>query len=309
MRVLVTGAAGFIGSHVTRALLDLSYDVVGVDNFNNYYDPNLKRDRIKSIREKYPSYTCLDWIGIEGRKEAAWLFNSARFDVVINLAAQAGVRYSKLDPESYIDSNIVGFANILESCKATRVPHVIYASSSSVYGDNGVMKSLYAATKKSNELMAEAYCNQFDISCTGLRFFTVYGPWGRPDMAYYSFTKNILEGTPIEVYNYGNMTRDFTYIDDVVNCIVSMVQQGPKNKNAVYDVGNGTPVRLMDLIHEIEENVGRQAVVKFLSMDPSDVENTKSDSSNAARYYGYSPKVDVRIGVKKFVDWYKGYHK
>lgn len=340
MKILVTGAAGFIGFHVTKRLLEDQHDVVGLDNLNDYYDVNLKLSRLKQLgidangvmafHKKYPSKTWDSFefvrMNLEDREQLPRLFNDENFDVVCNLAAQAGVRYSLENPEAYIDSNIVGFLNILECCRNHRVQHLVYASSSSVYGLNKEMPfkishsvdhpiSLYAASKKSNELMAHTYSHLYGFRTTGLRFFTVYGPWGRPDMAMFLFTKNILEGAPIQVFNDGNLERDFTYIDDIVHGVVSIIEnkENPSydsdNPYHLYNIGNSKPVKLLDFIEAIEKNVGIKAKKIMKPMQPGDVKKTWADVSDLERDYNYRPNTPISLGVEQFVKWYKSFYK
>lgn len=344
MKILITGTAGFIGFHLTRKLLQENYEIIGLDNVNDYYDVSLKLDRLKetgieeaktgelvtsSANKKY-RFIKTD---LENRPVVETLFNNEKFDVVINLAAQAGVRYSLENPHSYIKSNIIGFLNILEGCRHNNVSHLIYASSSSVYGSNKQMPfkvsdvvdhpvSLYAASKKSNELMAHTYSHLFGLSTTGLRFFTVYGPWGRPDMALFIFTKAMLDGKPINVFNYGKMARDFTYIDDIVEGLKRLIPKSPDQQKRstdnsdeseapyqLFNIGYGSPVKLMDFIREIEENLGIEANKNLMSIQPGDVPKTWSDTSKLQELTGFSPQVSVKEGVKKFVEWYKWYYK
>ena len=326
MKVLVTGAAGFIGFHLTLALLERGDDVVGVDNLNDYYDPQLKQDRLDVIgtHVRVDAFTFLKE-DIADRDAMAKLFKDHAFDVVVNLAAQAGVRYSLENPNAYVDSNLVGFVNILEGCRHSKVDHLVYASSSSVYGMNVKQPfsvedrvdhpiSLYAATKKSNELMAHTYSHLFNIPTTGLRFFTVYGPYGRPDMAYYKFTKAIMSGEPIDVYNNGEMKRDFTYIDDIIAGVVRVLDRIPSAEAStisgaeapykLYNIGNNNPVTLGSFIQAIEESCGRKALKNFLPMQPGDVPVTFANIDELIDEVGYKPATSMRDGIKKFVDWY-----
>ncbi len=345
MKALITGIAGFIGFHLARRLISSGVEVIGVDNISSYYDVNLKYARLEKLglnrrtieekktdsSEKLIFYKC----DISNRDELKRAFSHSP-DIVCNLAAQAGVRHSLTHPEPYIQTNIVGFFNILEESKASGVKHIVFASSSSVYGLNGKLPfsvhdnvdhpiSLYAATKKSNELIAHTYSYLYNIPVTGLRFFTVYGPWGRPDMALFKFTKNIIEGKPIEVYNYGEMERDFTYIDDIVEAVVKIMKSPPHpngNWNAskpdpassvapyrVYNIGNNRPVKLMDYIEAIEKNIGRKAKKLLLPMQPGDVKATWADVDDLIRDFYYKPSTPVDIGVSKFVEWYLDYFK
>lgn len=334
MKIIVTGSAGFIGSTLIKKLLERGDDVCGIDNHNSYYDVKLKLDRLRSF-ESHERYTHnkLDLSDKEGINEC---FNKFKPNRVINLAAQAGVRYSLENPLAYIESNIVGFTNILEACRYCSVDHLVYASSSSVYGANTKMPfsthdnvdhplSLYAATKKSNELMAHTYSSLFDIPTTGLRFFTVYGPWGRPDMALFHFTKSIIEGTPIKVFNHGNHRRDFTYIDDIVQGIICVLDESAScNTNwngenpdpgssfspwKIYNIGNNNPVNLMDYISAIEQALGKKAIKEFLPLQPGDVPDTFADVSDLENDFGYKPSTPLKEGVYKFVEWYKDYYK
>ena len=330
MKVLVTGAAGFIGFHLTLALLERGDEVVGVDNLNDYYDPQLKQDRLDVIgtHARADAFTFLKE-DIADRDAMAALFADYSFDVVVNLAAQAGVRYSLENPNAYVDSNLVGFVNILEGCRNSNVGHLVYASSSSVYGMNVKQPfsvedrvdhpiSLYAATKKSNELMAHTYSHLFSIPTTGLRFFTVYGPYGRPDMAYYKFTKAIMNGDPIDVYNNGDMKRDFTYIDDIVAGVVRVMDRVPfivGNTNSeakapykLYNIGNNNPVELGLFIEAIENSCDRKAVKNYLPMQPGDVPVTFADVDELIDDVDFKPETAIRDGIKKFVEWYVSYH-
>jgi len=326
MKVLVTGAAGFIGFHLTLALLNRDDEVVGIDNLNDYYDPALKQLRLDEIA-KHSKFSNFKFIkaDISDRVFTEKLFVDHSFDVVVNLAAQAGVRYSLENPHAYVESNLIGFVNILEGCRHSKVKHLVYASSSSVYGMNVKQPfsvddrvdypiSLYAATKKSNELMAHTYSHLYNIPTTGLRFFTVYGPYGRPDMAYYKFTKAILNGEPINVYNNGVMKRDFTFIDDIVQGVVRALDKTPtpkKNKYSsakppyrIYNIGNNNPVTLRDFINAIEEACGVRAIENLLPMQPGDVPITYADIDGLLEDIEYKPTTNINIGLKKFVDWY-----
>lgn len=334
-KVLVTGAAGFIGFHISKKLIDLGYQVVGIDNINDYYDVNLKFDRLNELginrneskiennlvqSSLYPSFKFIR-LNLEDRENLPKLFNSQKFDSVISLAAQAGVRYSIENPMAYVDSNIVGFVNLLEACRNYNVNKLLYASSSSVYGnsvdvpfetkqsvDNPI--SLYAATKKSNELMAYTYSHLFNIETIGLRFFTVYGPWGRPDMAMFLFTDAILKDQPLNVFNNGDLSRDFTFIDDIVQGIVLILENTEQNeKYQLYNIGNSKPVQLLDFIDEIEKVTGKKAIKNFLPMQPGDVNQTWADVDDLKNNYGYNPKYSIKEGVKSFVDWYINYYK
>lgn len=316
-RVLVTGAAGFIGSHLSRALLKQGYQVFGLDNLNNYYDVQLKKDRLKWFDDE-PNFQFVQ-LDLADREGMANLFTEHHFDVVVNLAAQAGVRYSIDHPHAYADSNLVGFLNVLEGCRAQKVKHLLYASSSSVYGENKKIPfavedrvdhpiSLYAATKKSNELMAHAYAHLYGISMTGLRFFTVYGPWGRPDMAYFSFTKAISEGKAIDVYNNGKMQRDFTYIDDVVEAVTRLVARVPDSAYKIYNIGNHSPETLMDFIESIEHALGKEAEKNYLPMQAGDVPATYADVEDLMKDVNFKPDTSMQQGIQNFVDWYRNYY-
>jgi len=334
LKILVTGAAGFIGMHVSQLLLARGDQVVGLDNLNDYYDPQLKRDRLVRLTDKAGfEFVHMD---IVNRAGMADLFAAQRFDRVVHLAAQAGVRYSIENPNAYIDSNIVGFNHVLEGCRHNGVQHLVYASSSSVYGGNTRMPfsehhgvdhpvSLYAATKKANELMAHTYSHLFSLPTTGLRFFTVYGPWGRPDMALFLFTKAILDGAPIKVFNQGRMVRDFTYIDDIAEGVVRVLDRpatpdsaydaergDPARSNApyrVFNIGNQNPVPLMDFIAAIEQSVGREAIKEFMPLQDGDVPATSADVQELAAWTGFSPAMPVPQGVERFVAWYRDYFK
>ena len=332
-KILVTGAAGFIGSHLSKRLLRRGDTVVGVDNLNDYYDVNLKLARLKGIEGikgfKFVKMDISDKEGVKG------LFAGEKVDCVVNLAAQAGVRYSLVNPYAYIDSNINGFLNILEGCRHNNVKHLVFASSSSVYGANTKMPfsvhhnvdhpvSLYAATKKANELMAHTYSSLYKIPCTGLRFFTVYGPWGRPDMALFLFTKAILEGKPIDVFNYGKMRRDFTYIDDIIESVVRVTDNvatpDPKWDGAlpdsatsyapykIYNIGNNSPVELMRFIECLEDCLGKKAQKNLLPIQPGDVPATYADVDDLTRDVGFKPSTPIEEGIKRFVDWYKEFY-
>ena len=339
MKILVTGAAGFIGFHLCERLLQENHEVVGLDNINDYYQVSLKYDRLKelgiiqteaqkfnnqSASTRYESFTFFR-THLEDREFLANLFKKEKFDIVCNLAAQAGVRYSLENPYAYVDSNVVGFINILECCRHNDIKHLLYASSSSVYGENektpfsvldNVDKpiSLYAATKKSNELMAYTYSHLFNIPTTGLRFFTVYGPWGRPDMALFLFTKAIDNGESIKVFNEGNMSRDFTYIDDIINGILIVLNNSPKfqvnDSQAPYrlsNIGNGNPESLMDFVEAIENSLGKKAKKELLPMQPGDVPRTWSDVSDLEKM-GYKSSIKINEGIPKFIEWYKSYY-
>ncbi len=334
MKVLVTGAAGFIGMHVSQILLARGDQVVGLDNLNDYYDPRLKHDRLARLSGQ-PGFEFVQ-MDVADRQGIADLFAKHRFDRVVHLAAQAGVRYSLVNPHAYIESNIVGFTNILEGCRHTQVQHLAYASSSSVYGGNTLMPfsehhgvdhpvSLYAATKKANELMAHTYSHLFNLPTTGLRFFTVYGPWGRPDMALFLFTKAILAGEPIKVFNHGKMIRDFTYIDDIAEGVVRVLDRtatadpaydplkaDPARSNApyrVFNIGNHAPIPLMDFIAAIEQAVGREAIKEFLPLQDGDVPATHADVEELADWTGFRPAMPVPEGIRRFVAWYRTYYQ
>ena len=329
----MTGSAGFIGFHLAKGLLELGFDVVGIDNLNDYYDPQLKLDRLENLNtfvseknlQNLYQFTKLD---ISDECALKDLFSQHDFDIVVNLAAQAGVRYSLENPNAYIVSNLVGYANILECCRHASIEHFIFASSSSVYGMNTKQPfstsdntdfpiSLYAATKKSNELLAHSYSHLFQLPCTGLRFFTVYGPYGRPDMAYYSFTKAIHEGRSIDIFNHGDMKRDFTYIDDIVDGILKVVQKVPgpierASTNAVapfrvFNIGNNNPVPLSRFIEAIEAAMSKQAVKNMLPMQSGDVPLTYADIDDLVDEYGFQPNTSIEQGISKFVDWYRSY--
>ena len=331
--ILVTGAAGFIGFHVARQLLSEGRNVLGLDSLNNYYDPALKQSRVDILRENSRfEFVRAD---LADRPAIASLFGKRRFEVVVHLAAQAGVRYSLTNPHAYIDANIVGFMNILEGCRHNPVQHLVYASSSSVYGANTQMPfavhdnvdhpvSLYAATKKANELMAHCYSHLYNIPTTGLRFFTVYGPWGRPDMALFLFTKAILEGREIDVFNHGHMQRDFTYIDDIVEGVIRVTDTtatanpdwsgdlpDPATSRApyrLYNIGNNSPVQLKRMIEVLEETLGRTAKKRMLDMQPGDVAATYADVDDLERDVGFRPATSIEEGVRRFVDWYLSYY-
>jgi UDP-glucuronate 4-epimerase len=333
MITLVTGAAGFIGYHVAKALLQQGETVIGIDNLNDYYSPELKQARLKHlILHKNFEFIKLD---INDHDILKALFKKHNFSDVIHLAAQAGVRYSLENPMAYIDANLVGFAAILECCRHYKIRHLVFASSSSVYGANKKQPfaeadavdhpvSLYAATKKANELMAHTYASLYNLPCTGLRFFTVYGPWGRPDMALFKFVHNIIKDKPIEVYNHGKMRRDFTYIDDIVTGILQVLNNPAKpdpnwhNKNSpeisyapyrIYNIGNGQPVNLLDYIAAIEKALQKQATLNMLPLQPGDVTETYADISLLRDRFNYRPQTKVTEGVKQFVVWYKEYFK
>jgi UDP-glucuronate 4-epimerase len=323
---LVTGAAGFIGFHLCEALLVEGNYVLGVDSMNNYYDTQLKRDRLDRLRN-YPQFMFAR-LDLSDREAVQDLFENAQFDCVFHLAAQAGVRYSLENPHAYVDSNLVAFINVLEGCRQSQFGHLVYSSSSSVYGDNTKLPfavgdpvdhpvSLYAATKRSNELFAHAYSHLYGMKVTGLRLFTVYGPWGRPDMAVYKFTRAMLSGLPIDVFNHGRMRRDFTYIDDVVAGIVQAGRQASKRDNGngapfpckLYNLGNNQPVELTELISTLEECLGVKALLRFHEMQPGEVLETYADISASTRDLDFNPRTPLREGVKRFVAWYRDYHR
>lgn len=333
MKVLITGTAGFIGSHLAKKLLDENFEVVGIDNINDYYDVNLKRDRLYYLLDnKIKTYE----IDLENNEAVEKVFADEKPEIVINLAAQAGVRYSLENPYAYINSNINGFMSILESCRKFDVENLIYASSSSVYGANTSKPfatsdnidhplSLYAATKKANELMAHTYSHLYGLPTIGLRFFTVYGPWGRPDMALFKFTKSIIEDDAIDVYNHGEMMRDFTYVDDIVESIYRLTKKpakpnpnwsglspDPSSSNApykVYNIGNNSPVRLMEFIEAIENKIGKTAKKNYMDLQPGDVPETYANVEDLYRDINFRPSTKIQDGVNKFVDWYIDYYK
>jgi UDP-glucuronate 4-epimerase len=332
MNILVTGVAGFIGYFVAQRLLDMGHHIIGADNLNNYYDIALKEARLDKLRTN-PGFSFFR-INLEDVETVQALFKDNTVDTVIHLAAQAGVRYSLKNPAAYVQSNLVGFANILEGCRTSKVNHLVFASSSSVYGantktpfsetdfvDNPV--SLYAATKKSNELMAHSYAHLFSIPCTGLRFFTVYGPWGRPDMAYFSFTKAIIEGTPISVFNSGKMSRDFTYIDDIVEGVIKITDCPPEKTPStagntgdyakppyrILNIGNNRPVELLHFINVLETAIGKKAQINLLPMQPGDVPTTYANIDLLRQIVDFSPATPIEIGLPRFVDWYRGFYR
>lgn len=335
MRILVTGCAGFIGFHTCLKLLDRGDDVVGLDNLNDYYDPRLKQDRLKLLMP-HANFRFVK-LDVSDRERMADFFRQEHPARVVHLAAQAGVRYSLQNPHAYVDSNLVGFVNILEGCRHNGVEHLVYASSSSVYGANQKLPfstedsvdhpvSLYGATKKANELMAYAYSHLFNLPTTGLRFFTVYGPWGRPDMALFLFTRAILKGKPIDVYNHGNMKRDFTYIDDIVEGVVRVLDRAPSPISGLpssgpaypstssppyhlYNIGNHTPVDLLYFIEVIEQCIGKKAVRNLLPMQPGDVPATFADVDALTRDVGFQPSTPIEVGVERFVAWCRDYYR
>jgi UDP-glucuronate 4-epimerase len=333
-KILITGGAGFIGYFLSQKLLVLGFEVVGIDNLNDYYDPGLKQARLDqlSAEPKY-SFIKLDLADGTGMER---LFVEQQFDTVVNMAAQAGVRYSLINPHAYADSNLLGFVNLLEGCRHNKVQHLVFASSSSVYGGNTTMPfsvhdnvdhpiSLYAATKKSNELMAHAYSHLYGLPTTGLRFFTVYGPWGRPDMAYFLFTKAILAGEPINIFNNGEMKRDFTYIDDIVEGVIRVIQKTPAanpdwdkaNPDAatswapyhIYNIGNNQVETLMHFIEVLEDCLGKKAVKKFLPMQDGDVAATYANVDDLVRDFAFKPSSSIETGLENFVKWYRGYYR
>jgi UDP-glucuronate 4-epimerase len=333
MLLLITGVAGFIGFHISRFLVEKGHHVIGIDNMNGYYDPSLKEDRLSLLR-RHSNFEFYH-VDLKDKPLVDEVFDRHQPEYVINLAAQAGVRYSVENPYAYVDSNLIGFMNVLEACRRNPVKHLIYASSSSVYGGNKVVPfstdhnvdhpvSLYAATKKSNELMAHAYSHLYGIPTTGLRFFTVYGPWGRPDMAYFSFTRDILSGKPIKVFNHGRMERDFTYIDDIVIGVCQLIDKPPKENPCwneqkdsistsfapykIYNIGNNQPITLMKFINVLEERIGKKAQIVYMDMQPGDVLTTYADVSDLERDIGFRPNTSIEEGLDRFVRWYRGYY-
>jgi UDP-glucuronate 4-epimerase len=330
-RVLVTGAAGFIGFHLCLRLIENGDEVLGVDNLNDYYDVGLKKARL-SLLDGRSGFRFLR-LDLSDRLGVSALFEGPRFDAVVNLAAQAGVRYSLKNPHAYVESNISGFLNVLEGCRNSGAGHLVFASSSSVYGANTKMPfsvhdradhpvSLYGATKKANELMAHTYAHLYGLPCTGLRFFTVYGPWGRPDMAYFLFTEAIVEGWPIDVFNFGKMKRDFTYIDDIVEGVVRVMDRVPASSPSwdendpsrscapyrLYNIGNNNPVELMRFIEVLEECLGKKAVKNFLPMQPGDVPATCADIDDLMNEVGFKPSTPIEVGLRRFIEWFRGYY-
>ncbi len=333
MKILITGTVGFIGSHLAKRLISQGYEVVGVDNINDYYSVQLKKDRLKSIGDNNFTFYKLNLEDYEGLNQ---VFSDEQPSVVVNLAAQAGVRYSLENPHAYIDSNIVGFMNILECCRHYKVDNLIYASSSSVYGANTSKPfktsdnidhplSLYAATKKSNELMAHTYSHLYNLPTTGLRFFTVYGPWGRPDMALFKFTKAIINDEAIDVYNHGKMLRDFTYVDDIVEAVSRLVNKpatpnpewsgadpDPSSSSApykIYNIGNNSPVRLMEFVEAIENKLGKVAKKNYMDLQPGDVPGTYANVDDLYRDIDFKPETTIQGGVNRFIDWYLEYYE
>ena len=332
-RFLVTGCAGFIGYHLAKRLLDNGSELVGLDNLNAYYDPNLKRARLAQL-ESRPTFRFAK-LDLADRAAVEHLFQTEKFDVVLHMAAQAGVRYSLTNPFAYVDANLVGFATVLEGCRHSSVRHLVFASSSSVYGANTKMPfsvhdnvdhplSLYAATKKANELMAHTYAHLYGLPCTGLRFFTVYGPWGRPDMALFLFTERILQDKPIDVYNYGRMHRDFTYIDDAIEAVIRVMDRIPAPSSAwsgdrpdpgtssapyrIYNVGNSQSVELMRLVRVLEASLGKKAKMNLLPLQVGDVLATYADVEDLAHDVGFQPQTSIEEGVERFVRWYREYY-
>ncbi len=333
-KILVTGAAGFIGFHLSKKLLDNGWHVTGIDNLNDYYDVNLKQSRLDQLTP-HESFN-FQKIDLKNKEEVLTLFEKEQFEYIVNLAAQAGVRYSLINPYAYIESNINGFMNILEGCRAVKVKHLVYASSSSVYGANTKMPfsvhhnvdhpvSLYAATKKSNELMAHTYSNLYNIPTTGLRFFTVYGPWGRPDMALFLFTKAIIKGEPIDVFNNGKMKRDFTYVADIVEGVFKVITKIPQpnpewNSESpdsatsfapyqLFNIGNNKPVELMRYIEILEDKLKKKAIKNFLPLQPGDVPDTYADVDDLVKAVDFKPNMDIEQGISNFVNWYRSYYK
>lgn len=334
MKILITGTAGFIGSSLAHKLLDRGDEIIGLDNLNDYYDVNLKKDRLARLTSRDGFMDVR--LDLEDRDGVARLFSEQKPDRVVHLAAQAGVRYSLINPHAYIDSNIQGTLNILEGCRHNQVEHLVYASSSSVYGANTKMPfsvhdnvdhpvSLYAASKKSNELMAHTYAHLYRLPCTGLRFFTVYGPWGRPDMALFKFTKALYEGKPIDIYNNGHMCRDFTYIDDIIEGVTRLIDKvaepnpdwkgdspDPQNSNApyrLYNIGNNNPVELMEMIRTLEDELGIKAEYNMMPLQPGDVPDTYADVRALQDAVGFKPQTPLKKGLREFVNWYREYYK
>ena len=319
MKILVTGSAGFIGFHLSKKLLK-NNEVFGIDNLNNYYDINLKKDRIKILKKNnnFKFYK----LNLLNKKKINFVIKKFNIKYIIHLAAQAGVRYSIKSPKSYFKNNLEGFFNILEISKENKIKHLIFASTSSVYGENKKFPlnesfntdnplSFYAATKKSNEVMAHSYSHLYSLPCTGLRFFTVYGPFGRPDMSLFRFTKGIVNNKKIKIYNYGQHSRDFTYIDDVVDGITSVIKKPSKNKIPfnIFNIGNGNPKRLLDYLKQIEDKLNKKAKIDSLPLQIGDIKKTHSNISSLKKYTKYKPKTNIKLGIGKFIDWYKYYYK
>lgn len=332
-KAMITGAAGFIGFHLCKRLLDDGYSIVGIDNMNPYYEVSLKESRLKLLKD-YKGFSFIQ-ADLSNKNQINEVFDKNEFDVVVNLAAQAGVRYSIENPDAYVDSNLVGFMNILENCRHSKIKHLVFASSSSVYGANTTMPfsvhhnvdhpvSLYAATKKANELMAHTYSHLYDLPCTGLRFFTVYGPWGRPDMALFLFTKAIYEGKPIQVFNHGEMKRDFTYIDDIVEGVVRVMGHVPDpnsswdgnapdpgtsyKKYRIYNIGNNNPIELTRFIEVLENAIGKKAEKEYMDLQPGDVVATYADIDDLTEDVGFKPVTPIEKGIENFVSWYNEYY-
>lgn len=325
MKILVTGAAGFIGYHLAQRLLSQGQQVYGIDNLNDYYDVNLKKARLAQL-QSHSEFT-FQQLDLSDRADISQFFQNQKIDRVVHLAAQAGVRYSLDNPHAYADSNLMGFLNILEGCRHSKIEHLVFASSSSVYGNNTKVPfavsdnvdhpiSLYAATKKANELMAHSYSHLYNLPITGLRFFTVYGPWGRPDMAYFKFVKAIAENKPIDVYNFGKMQRDFTYIDDVVEGVVRVIEKPPQSDSEtsravpynIYNIGNNSPVELLTFIEVVEAAMGKTAVKNLLPMQPGDVPSTYADVDDLMADVGFKPSTPIEEGIRQFVEWYRDYY-
>ena len=329
MKILVTGVAGFIGFHLTKELINKKYDIVGIDSLNSYYDLKLKQARLLHLENKHFKFIQTDLSDTEKTKS---IFKNEKPSAVIHFAAQAGVRYSISDPHTYLPNNFTAFLNILECCRENDIMHLIYASSSSVYGQNSISpfseeqnvecpENLYAASKKSNELMAYSYANLYKINCIGLRFFTVYGPWGRPDMAYFKFVKNILEDKPIDIYGFGNMYRDFTYIDDIIDGVVKILEQGPvmflnkidvkkeiKVPSQIFNIGNNKPILLNYFVEIIEKSLGKKAIKNYKEIQLGDMYETCANIEKIQSFVDFKPKTPVEIGIPKFVDWYKHFY-
>ena len=320
MTILITGSAGFIGYHVTKKILNKNIKVIGIDNINNYYDINLKKNRIKDLKKnkKFFFYK----VDLSNYKKLDNIVKNKKIKIIIHLAAQAGVRYSIKNPRIYFKSNLEGFFNILEISRHNNIKHLIYASTSSVYGDSKKFPlseinrtdqplSFYAATKKSNEVMAHSYSYIYKLPCTGVRFFTVYGPFGRPDMALFKFTKNILNNHPIELYNNGNHFRDFTYVDDIVDGIYSLIKKQSKKSipYEIFNIGNGTPKKLLDYLKHIEKKLNKISKTKKLPLQTGDIVKTHSNINKLKKYTGYKPKTNIKIGISRFIEWYKDYYR